>query len=85
MTLETLVPVNDSAPRIAAVRRIFSGGPGNPAAGTCGTLRRLPLSPPGYLPVSEGTNDVRASIMLCSASSVYGRPYEMSTSFMTNL
>ena len=67
MTLETLVPVNDSAPQIAAVRRMFSDGPGNPAAGTCGTLRRLPLSPPGFLPVSEGTDDVRASIMLCSA------------------
>jgi len=64
---------------------MFSDGPGNPAAGTCETLRRLPLSPPGYLPVSEGTDDFRASIMLCSASSVYGRPYEMSTSFMTNL
>ncbi len=67
MTLETLVPVNDSAPRIAAVRQMFSDGPGNPAAGTCGTLRRLPLSPLGDLPVSEGTVDVRTSIMLCSA------------------
>ena len=61
MTLETLVPVNDSAPHIAAVRRIFSDDPGNPAAGTCGTLRRPPLSPPGDLPVSEGTDDDRAN------------------------
>ena len=43
MTLETLVPVNDSAPHIAAVRRIFSDGPGNPTAGTCGPFGGRPF------------------------------------------